>query len=74
MTRKINRELADVANMPPLYHTLPGEEYDPEKSEVLKWLSTRPELISYLFSRVRNFKEVAYDPETGIWQGINWEE
>lgn len=58
--------------MPPLYHTLPGEKYHSSKSEVLKWLSERPELTEYLLEQAKNAREIYYDPTTGKWQGVNY--
>lgn len=59
--------------MPPLYHTLPNQEYDARKSEVVKWLAKNPALIEHLFTVVSNSKDVFYNPETGKWQGVDWE-
>lgn len=69
-----DKKLATAANMPPLYHTLPNQKYDFRKSEVLNWLSERPELISYIFDQATNAKEIVYIPETGKWQGIDYED
>ena len=60
-------------SMPPLYHTQPGEDYHWKKSDVLKWLAARPALIEYLFETVKN-KEIVYNPDTGKWQGVNYDE
>jgi hypothetical protein len=67
-------KLRIASNMPPLYHTLPGENYNHTKSEVLKWLAARPALIEYLFTQVSNSKDIVYNPETGKWQGVEYEE
>ena len=32
-------------SMPPLYHTLPNQKFDIEKSEAVKWLMKQPETI-----------------------------
>lgn len=68
-----NKNLATIAEMPPLYHTLPDAEYHYKKSEVLKWLSERPALMDYLFDRARKNGDVVYNSETGKWQGKDWE-
>lgn len=70
---QMDRRLKVAANMPPLYHTLPGEPFHYKKSEVLKWLSERPALIDYLFDRAASTKQIEYDDFTGKWQGVNWE-
>lgn len=69
--RKRSKKLIFAKNMPPLYHTLPGEKYSHKKSEVLKWLSERPALIEYIFETVKN-KEIVYNPKTGKWQGADY--
>lgn len=63
-----------AANMPPLYHTLPGEEFNYRNSEVLKWLAARPALISYLYDQAKAKGEIIFDATTGKWQGVDWEE
>ncbi|NBJ71030.1 MULTISPECIES: hypothetical protein [Clostridia] len=72
--RKKHPKLRVARNMPPLYHTLPGEKYSHRKSEVLKWLSERPALIEHVFTDVSNSKDIFYNPETGKWQGVDYEE
>lgn len=72
--KKINSNLKFAANMPPLYHTLPGEKYHHSKSEVLEWLSKRPTLINYVFNQASNAGLIVYDSTTGMWQGIEWED
>ena len=71
--KKRNKKLSVASNMPPLFHTLPNEKFHPDKSEVLKWLSERPALISYIFDQASNAKEIVYNPETGKWQGVDYE-
>lgn len=68
-----SQRLNFARNMPPLYHTLPGEEFDYKKSQVLRWLSERPELLLYLFDVVSNH-EIVYNPDTGKWQGVDYED
>lgn len=72
--KKRNPKLMVAANMRPLHHNFPGEKYDRKKSEVLKWLSERPSLIEYIFEQAANAKEIFYNPETGKWQGVDWED
>ena len=73
MAKKRNSKLLFANNMPPLYHTQPGENYYWKNSDVLKWLAARPALIEYLFETVKN-KEIVYNPDTGKWQGVNYDE
>lgn len=69
--KKRNVKLGIAANMPPLYHTEPGEKYNFKNSEVLEWVSKRPALMEYVFSQASNAKEIVYDPDTGKWQGVD---
>ncbi|MDM8100958.1 hypothetical protein [Oceanobacillus oncorhynchi] len=74
MPRKKKKPKLRIArDMPPLYHTLPGEPYNYKNSEVLKWLAERPALIEQLFEDVNSAKDIIYDPETGKWQGVNYD-
>ena len=59
------------AGMPPLYYTLPGKEYNPKNSEVLKWIAARPGLLSYVFDKLAVGGYIVYDPDTGKWQGVD---
>lgn len=65
----------DVAkNMPPLYHTLPGQEFDVEKSQVYKWIKEQPEFWEYIRDTLRQAGYIVYNSETGQWTGIDYEE
>lgn len=68
-------KLLDVAKkMPPLYHTLPGEEFDLSKSEVVQWLIQQSDILSYISNRVMGTGElIVYDQETGKWQGVDYD-
>lgn len=68
-----NKKLMFAANMPPLYHKLPDQEYSQQNSEVLKWLAERSMLIEYIFDQASNAKEIIYNSETGKWQGVDYE-
>lgn len=71
--RKRSQNLVTARNMPPLFHTLPGEKYEHKKSEVLKWISKNPFLLNYAFSHAKNAKYIIYNSDTGKWQGVDWE-
>ena len=74
MSKNKVSKLLDVAKrMPPLYHTLPGEEFEVSKSEVIQWLIRQPDILSYISNRVRgDSKLIVYDRETGKWQGVDY--
>lgn len=43
-----SKKLNCIRKMPPLYHTIPGEDFDIEKSVVINWLLRKPEVLNYL--------------------------
>ena len=63
-----------ISQMPPLYHRLPGEEYQQDKSQVLAWTMQQLLLAEYIYDQAANAKEIVYDPETGMWQGADYED
>lgn len=65
--KKISVRLSVVEKMPPLYHSLPGQEFDIFKSEVIKWLVSQPEILKYLFDKAKEY--CVYDFDTGKWRG-----
>lgn len=74
MTKKRSKLLEVARMLPPSYHTLPGEEFDIEKSEVIHWLVDQPEILNFLWNNIKQSGDVAYDSATGLWQGIDWQE
>lgn len=75
MANKKASKLLEVAKkMPPLYHTLPGQEFDVQKSEMVQWLIQQPDILSYISNRVRDGQHIIYDPDTGKWQGVDYDE
>lgn len=58
-------------SMPTLYHTLPNEEFDWDKSQVLKWISQQPELLTYVKYKLSNAGYIEYDSEKRTWKGID---
>lgn len=74
---KVELEFLKIAKrMPPLYHTLLGEEFDMKKSEVANWLIKQPLALHVLFQLVQNVSSknhaIEYDRDTGKWQGIDY--
>lgn len=67
--------LLDIAKtMPPLYHKLPNEDYDVNKSEVAKWLVNQPDIMNYIVNRIKSCKNfIVYDPSTGKWHGVDYD-
>ena len=68
---KIKFDMDLVKMMPPLHHTLPGEEYAPEKSEVLHWIAGHHEFLQMIFNGMRNSGYIEYDPLSMTWKGVD---
>lgn len=72
-------QLLDVARqMPPLHHKLPYESFDWNKSAALKWLVSQPEILNYVWQSISNRSDadefIVYDSETGMWQGVDYDD
>lgn len=79
MSEKISRskKLYVARNLPPSYHTVPSEEFKRFKiqdSEVIKWLIQRPSILDFLWDHLKQSDHVFYNPVTGKWQGVEYEE
>lgn len=70
---KRSEKLKPGRYMPPLFHKLPGEDYDVKKSEAVKWLIKNPTILEYVWNKFKQSKDIIYDPSTGKWQGVDWE-
>lgn len=68
---KLSTRLSVAMHMPPLYHTLPGCPFAPEKSQVVEWLIAQPEIRQYLFDKVQK-DFIVYNPVTKKWQGVEY--
>ena len=68
MAKKKSKFLDVGKNMPRLYHTLPNEEFDYDKSQVLKWIASQPELLNYLKYMLFYIGYIEYDKTTGTWR------
>ncbi len=62
---------AVARTMPSLHHTLPGQEFSIEKSEVVRWLVSQPEIINYLTTKLASTGAIVYDNSTGTWRGAD---
>lgn len=69
--------LEAAKRMPPLYHTLPNEEFDINKSEVIKWLMNQEDTKQFICDRIMNrskvLKPIEYNSKTGKWQGVEYD-
>ena len=66
--KNYDKRLDVFQNMPALYHTKPGEEYDPEYSEVLNWIREQPELLDCLKDMARYKGLIEF--VNGKWRGV----
>lgn len=69
-----SKKLLVARKMPPLYHTIPGKNFDIAQSEVVKWLIAQPDILNYIWDNIKNSGDVFYDTDTGKWCGIDHEE
>lgn len=70
---KGRQAIVEVAKkMPPLYHTIPGEDFSLRKSRVLWWLTKQPEVLEDVWNLVKQSGAVKYDPNTKKWRGTEF--
>ena len=72
---KIKRsKILDVSRfMPPLRHSIPGQEFDIRKSEVMQWMLKNPATWNYIWNNIKQSGAVEYNPATGTWQGVDYD-
>ncbi|WP_251421166.1 MULTISPECIES: hypothetical protein [Lactococcus] len=70
---RISKKLDGVRKMPPSYHTIPGHEFSYEKSEVMNYLKNDDEAMNWFFRLMQTNELIVYDPNTGRWQGNDYE-
>ena len=74
--KKASKNLDCVKNMPELKHKSENEEFNIEKSEVVKWIISQPAVQQYIFNRVTNNgknKLITYNKDKGTWVGVDYE-
>lgn len=75
MKKKVhNKKMDAIKLMPPLYHKYPGYDYEPQKSEVINWLIKNPNVLEYIWDKFKQSNLVEYNPQTGKWQGVDYED
>ncbi|HFI0700779.1 TPA: hypothetical protein ACGO3H_000215 [Streptococcus suis] len=70
--KRRSKKLLVAKNMPPLYHTLPGQDFAREKSQVLKWLADAPEIQDWVMEQLKSAGYIDYNPDTGQWFGVDY--
>lgn len=67
------QRIVDMAkNMPPLYHAIPGKDFNLLHSRTLWWLTKQPEVLRYIWDIVKQSGAICYDSNTGKWQGVDF--
>ncbi len=71
-----SKQLHSALKMPPLHHKVDvsGGKFDITKSEVSLWLMQQPDIMQYVFTRIKNSGLIVYDSEAGTWQGKDYKE
>ena len=70
--KRVSRLLQPALAMPPLEHWDRAQPFDASNSEVLKWIAAQPELQAWLFEKLRNWRLIVFNRETGLWNGKDW--
>jgi len=71
MAKQKSRKLQVALRMPPLYHTVPGREFDILDSQVVRWLVKQPGIAQYVFDKAREY--LRFDQETRKWEGRDYD-
>lgn len=68
-------KLLEIAkNMPPVRHTISGQNFEIQNSEAIQWLIQQPEILNYIWNNVKNSGAVIYDPQTSRWTGAEYDD
>lgn len=59
-----------MSTMPPLRHSVEGQPFDINKSNVMDWLWQQPEIRQWIFDKAKSSERIAYDPITKHWHGV----
>ncbi|MBP1764156.1 MAG: hypothetical protein H6Q65_1214 [Firmicutes bacterium] len=70
---KMSKNLEAARCMLPLRHSIPGQDFDIKNSEAIQWLIESPDILNYVWNNLKNSDFVFYNPETGKWQGVDYE-
>lgn len=70
--RKQSQKLSVAKNMPALHHTLPNQNFDIHKSEVINWLVNQVQIRQFIFDVVSQNKLINYDTNSQRWVGVDY--
>lgn len=75
MAKKLNYDFLDcVVKMPNLKHRTDNKEFNIMDSEVCAWLVSQPSIRQKIFNMAVNNSVIKFNPDTGKWQGVDYEE
>lgn len=64
-----------ASHMPRLVHKpLGAEGFDITRSEVVRWMTSKPELLQLLFNTVVQSGAIRYNHAMQVWEGVSKEE
>lgn len=69
-----NSKSFQVASLMPSglsHHPDKSQSFDVYRSEVISWLAGQPEILQYLFTKIKESGAIKYDPNSQTWGGIN---
>lgn len=69
MTAHRTRSRIESSKMPPLHHSIPGQEFNIKDSHVVQWMASNPAILQAWFDHVRTSGDIVYDPASGLWTG-----
>lgn len=70
--KRRSEKLLIAKTMPPLYHTLPGEKFDSDRSQVYAWIKNQPDLMNWFWRQLASAGYIVYDSDTGQWKGVDY--
>lgn len=73
-TKRYDKRLLIAKDMPPLNRTYPGKEYSAKDDRVLDWVKIHTDLPLYLIDLLVRIGYIKYDPNTGKWQGVDYDD
>lgn len=73
MRSKRSKILNIAKRMPELRHSIPGQEFEIQNSEVVQWFIKQPEVLNYVWNNIKNSGAVTYNADTGCWRGVEYE-
>ena len=71
--KKISKKLNCLKTMPPVSHSIPGENFSYQKSEFVQWVLEQKTILDWLCQCLMNSKLIEYNKELKKWQGIDYD-